>query len=152
MYSNNYQVCELKAVYKPKVKASDRYSIKNSKEAYGLLINEIYDKDTVEYKEFVYLILLNARYKVLGISKISEGGTELCPVDLKVIFQTALLGNANSIMLSHNHPSGDVVPSRPDDTLTENVKNGCKTLGIHFLDHLIVATDKYYSYSDEGRL
>lgn len=150
--NKTYQASELKVVYKPKVKPSDRYGIVGSKEAYDLLINEIYDKNTIEYKEFVYLILLNTKNKVLGVSKISEGGTSQCTVDLKVIFQTALLGNAASMILVHNHPSGCVSPSALDNRLTEDVRKGCKTLGVGLLDHLIVARGDYYSYRDEGRL
>lgn len=147
-----YQVSELKAVYKPKIKASDRYSINSALDAYNVLKSQIYNEDTIEYKECVYLLLLNTRHKLLGFSKISEGGIDNCMVDIRIILQSALLANASSIILSHNHPSGSVAPSGYDDTLTGRLKSACDTLNIKLTDHIIVSDSGYYSYLDEGRL
>lgn len=124
----------------------------SSNDSCKILLNEVYDKDTIEYKESVYVMLLNRRGRLLGVTKVCEGGMESSICDLKCIFQAALLGKASAIILSHNHPSGDVKPSREDDAITKAIQDAGKILNVNVLDHIIVATDKYFSYADEGRL
>jgi len=72
--------------------------------------------------------------------------------DVRMMIQKAIIKNATVVALVHNHPSGNRNPSTDDDRLTERVKNACKIMRLHLLDHLIVAKDKYYSYHEQGRL
>lgn len=146
------QVSELTISYKPKIKPSDRYTIRFSKDAYNLLIREAFDTDTLEYKEYFKLILLNKISKVLGIITISEGGMENTVVDVRLIMQTALLAHSSSIIIAHNHPAGGLIPSSLDDAVTKKIKEAAKLMDITLYDHLIVTSDNYYSYADEGRL
>ena len=86
------------------------------------------------------------------ITRISCGGINTAPVDIRVIMKQALYYNAVSFIMVHNHPSGARKPSGADDRLTEAVKKAAETLDIRLLDHVIVAGNNYYSYADEGRL
>lgn len=146
------QVSELTVSYKPKVKAADRYSIHYPQDAYKLLMEQAFNDDTLEYKEYFKLVLLNGANKVLGITTISEGGMDGTVVDVRLIMQTALLAHSSSIILAHNHPSGQLKPSPQDDRITKKIKDAAKLMDIKLYDHLIVTRDYYYSYADEGRL
>ncbi len=150
--NNMQQVCELTISYKPKVKAADRYVIRSSEDAYSLLIQAAFDTETLEYKEFLKLVLLNKANRVLGIATISEGGMDSTTVDVRLILQTALLAHATAIILAHNHPSGEWMPSRHDDMITKKIKEAARMVDIVLHDHLIVAEEGYYSYKDEGKL
>ena len=145
-----FKVSEIEITYKNAVKPSDRPKISCSKDAFELLKNCWSDK--IEYVEEFYVLLLNKANKVLGVSKISEGGTSGCLVDPKRIFQTALKSNASGIILSHNHPSGNLIPSDADCKITRKVKEIGMLLEIAVLDHIIISADGYYSFADEGTL
>ena len=112
----------------------------------------MYNEGTIQYKEYLKLILLNNSSKVLGVSNISEGGINETSADIRIIMQAAILGNATRIILAHNHPSGSLKPSTVDNLLTERVKNAAKLFNITLLDHIIVTDSGYYSYLDEGRI
>lgn len=146
------QVSELTISYKPKVKATDRYCVCCAEDAYKLLIQEAFDDDTLEYKEYLKLVLLNRANKVLGITTISEGGMDSTVVDVRLILQTALLAHSSSIILAHNHPAGNIEPSNYDDAMTKKIQEAAKQIDITLYDHLIITRDSYYSYIDEGRL
>jgi len=148
---NNNEVSEVKLSYKSKVKASERPSICNSKASYDILM-KVYDDDTIEYTESMRMLLLNRAGKVLGVMDISNGGTAGTTADIKVIMQCALLGNANGIILCHNHPSGNLQPSSEDIIVTQKVKSACNVMDIQLLDHIIISSEYYYSFADEGRL
>lgn len=83
---------------------------------------------------------------------MSRGGITGTVVDIRMVLKEALLANATNIALAHNHPSGNLRPSREDDRLTDKVKQAAKLLDITLIDHVIVTNDGYYSYQDEGRL
>lgn len=147
-----YKVCDVKLTYSTKVKSSERAVIKTSEDAYTLLLEHIYDPDTIEHKEYFKVMLLNRANKVLGVSHISEGGINETSVDIRIIMQAAILGNASGIILSHNHPSGSKQPSYQDDQLTNRVNKAAKLFNISLLDHIIVTDSGFYSYADEGRI
>ncbi len=149
---NFRQVSEIKICYKPKVKAENRYRITCSQDAYNLLIKEAFDPNTIEYKEYVKLIALNRDSQVMGITTISEGGINSSVVDIRLILQIALLTHSSAIILAHNHPTGQLLPSIQDDMLTKQVKDAAKIMDITLHDHLIVSSDNYYSYTDDGKL
>lgn len=151
MRANNQQfkVCEVSVSYSPKVKASERYQVFNSKDLYDLLI-KFYDENTIEYKESMKLVLLNKSNKVLGVHHLAEGGIDGVFCDVRQILQIALLTNSTSIAISHSHPSGNTTPSIADKKLTAAIQEGAKTMNIQLLDHIIVTPEKYYSFADEG--
>lgn len=149
---NIYSVSEVKLTYKNKVKASERPQIFCSQDIYKLLMNSVFDSETIEHHESLKLILLNRANKALGFHTVSIGGTNECSADIKIIMQAAILGNASGLILSHNHPSGNMNPSPQDDLLTQKVSQACKLMNISLFDHIIVTPENYYSYADEGRI
>ena len=84
--------------------------------------------------------------------KISEGGMACTIIDAKVLFSTALQCGASSIIISHNHPSGEIVPSEQDKILTKDLVQIGKLLDLKLLDHLIVTEHKHFSFADGGML
>lgn len=95
---------------------------------------------------------LNHHYKLIKSIKLSEGGLTETAIDVRVILKEALLCNATVVALAHNHPSGSITPSLPDDSITKRVQKACEAVRIYFLDHIIVTDGRYYSYRDSGRL
>jgi DNA repair protein RadC len=102
--------------------------------------------------EEAHVLLLNHNYKLIKQVRLSQGGITETAVDIRVIMKNALLNNATIIVLVHNHPSNNVMPSRDDDRLTTNVKKACETMRIFFSDHVIITDGNYYSYRERGRL
>jgi len=146
-----YNISEIEITYKNKVKPSDRPKISSSQDCYNVL-NSVWENDKIEYIEQFYVVLLNKANRVLGVSKISEGGIGGCICDPKRVFQCALKANASAIILAHNHPSGQTKPSEPDIQITKKIKNAANYLDLSLLDHLIVTPYIYFSFADEGIL
>lgn len=140
-------VAEIKISYSHKVKPSELPNIKSSIDAYELL-KESWDMGTIEFLETFKCIYLNKANRVLGIVDISTGGLAGALADPACIFSGAILANAHSIILSHNHPSGNLKPSEADRKLTQRIKDGGILLGIAVLDHLILTSESYYSMAN----
>lgn len=102
-----------------------------------------------QYEEF-WMLLLNRANKILKKVCISEGGVSGTIADPKKIFKIALENNAVSIILCHNHPSGNIEPSSADIKLTKKLKEAGTNLEMPILDHIIIGDEKYYSFADEG--
>lgn len=147
MIQKTYQVAEVQVSYNPKFKAQDRPKINSSKQAYNILINQ-WDKNKIELLEQFKMILLNSNNRVLGIAEISQGGVSATVVDPKIIFGIALKANASSIIIAHNHPSGNLYPSSQDTKVTEKLVQCGKILEISVEDHIILSNDNYYSFAD----
>jgi len=144
------KVAEVKMSYRNPVKASERIKITNSKDCYELFV-ENWD-DTLELYETFKILLLNKANKVLGISLISSGGVSGTVVDPKRIYTTALLASCSSIILCHNHPSGNIQPSEADRRITKKIHDCGILLDIAVLDHLIITAESFYSFADNGEL
>ena len=145
------QIAEIELVYRSNVKLASRPKITTSKDAADLLM-KTWNEGKTEFIEQLKILLLNRSNHVLGVVDISSGGVTGTVADPKLIFIAALKANAVSIILSHNHPSGNLTPSKNDEELTQKIKNGGKLLDIKLLDHVIVTTEGYYSFADEGLL
>ena len=87
---------------------------------------------------------------MLGIYQVSAGGNDATPVDSKILFTAALKANASALILVHNHPSGNMVPSEADINLTKKLVQAAKLLDIRILDHLIISAESFYSFKDAG--
>lgn len=111
-----------------------------------------FDAEQIDYKESFYALYLDQKNKVLGIKKISECGISSTLVDVRIIMQGALLCNASGIIVCHNHPSGNLKPSAEDIKMTEKIKEASKFLDFAVLDHIILTSESYYSFLDEGHL
>ena len=145
------QVAEVELIYKTKIKASERPHIKSSKDAADLL-KQIWSDDKIDFIEQFKVLFLNKANRVLGIFEASSGGITGTLADPRLIFIAALKANATAIIISHNHPSGNLKPSQADEQLTQKIKQAGKFLDINLLDHVIVTSEGYYSFSDEGLL
>lgn len=108
--------------------------------------------ENLNYKESFKIILLSRSNKIIGMETIATGGSSACVVDAKILFQSALMGNASALILAHNHPSGNLRPSSADISLTKKIADGGKILDIMVLDHLIMTEDGYYSFADNGMI
>jgi DNA repair protein RadC len=115
-------------------------------------ISKQWDMGIIEYQEEVKVVLLNRSNIVLGIFEMSKGGITGTVIDIRIILGIALKCNATGIVLAHNHPSGNLIPSEADKTITKKLKEACVLLDIVLLDHLIISKEGYYSFSDEGIL
>lgn len=146
-----YEVAEIQLTYRTEVKPSLRPKISGSRDAYNVLL-ENWDKSKIEFIEQFKVMLLNRANKVLGIFEVSSGSSTGTVADPKLIFAAAIKANACGIILAHNHPSGNLQPSQSDLELTKRMKEGGKLLEIQLLDHVIVTTELYYSFADEGLL
>ena len=102
--------------------------------------------------EEIWIVLLNRQNSVLSIRKISSGSAVATVFDIKSIIRHAILESAEGMILCHNHPSGNLTPSREDDLITAKCKLACETMEIRMLDHLIISLQGKYSYNDMGRL
>lgn len=150
--TKNWQmVSEVELVYKTRVKASERPLIKSSKEAYNLL-RSTWDEGKIEYFEQFKILFLNHSLKVLGLYEMSSGGITGTIVDIRMIFSAALKANVTNLMIVHNHPSGNTTPSEADKSMTKKIKQAGELLDIKLLDHLIITSESYYSFTDDGAL
>ena len=97
----------------------------------------------------MYMLCLNTKLRLNGIFEVSHGNVNSSICSSREIFQKALLGNAVSIILIHNHPSGDCTPSREDIKVTEKLKEAGKIVGVEVLDHIIIG-QSYCSLKEKG--
>ncbi|MEC3905974.1 JAB domain-containing protein [Tamlana sp. 2201CG12-4] len=146
------QVNEIQIMYKEKIPLSKSPAIKSSADA-GKLLFETWDKNTIEVQESFKVLLLNNSNKIKGIYQLSTGGITGTLVDLRILFAVILKSLSVSVILSHCHPSGKLIPSEADKQLTEKIKNAADFFDVKVLDHIIVvANGDYYSFSDNGIL
>lgn len=125
-----------------------REKITASKDAFDIMKPLMLD---LPHEEF-WLLMLNRANLVIKKELISRGGVAGTVVDTKIIFKTAVENYANSIIICHNHPSGNLKPSEADIKITKNIKEAGKIMEIPLLDHLIVTESGFYSFADEGML
>lgn len=146
-------VAEVTLTYVTKVKPSERLVVSCSRDAHKIFFDS-WDQSTIEHKETVKMLLLNRANKVLGITTLSEGGISGSLMDVRMIYQYALKGNASGIIIAHNHPSGNSNPSESDQKITNKIKEAGNLLDIQLLDHIIVTPERdvYRSFADEGHL
>lgn len=117
------------------------------------IIMDSWDTDTIELFESFKVVFLNNANVVKGISTISTGGIAGTIVDIRLIFATALKTLSTAIILTHNHPSGVIVPSKADLQLTKKIVAAGELLDIKVLDHIIVTPHgSFYSFANEGKL
>lgn len=126
----------------------ERLSIVSSKDVYECFYPLMCDLPTEE----CWLLLLNQASKVIEKVRVSTGGLSATAVDVRCILHEALLKRASAIALCHNHPSGNIHPSREDDRLTEQLRQACQIMNIRLVDHVILTDGCFYSYADEGRM
>lgn len=135
-----HAVCELaKRMNKPINK--QKIKINNSNDIAKLLMNEL----RYEKREKAKLILLNSKNIILKIKDVSYGGTNFAMIEPREILNEAIKFEAPKFILVHNHPSGDVRPSKADFNITDKIYEASELLGIQFLDHIIIGDNKFES-------
>lgn len=128
--------------------SSTKLVIRNSIDAYSLI--KPYLADLI--REEFWVFHLNRASSVVLAEKLSIGGVSGTTVDIRLLYKSALERLTSSIILAHNHPSGQMRPSRSDIELTKQVVKAGKIFGIDVVDHLIVGSSCFYSFADEGKL
>ena len=104
------------------------------------------DSDVEEF----WLLLMNQNHRLIKKVRISRGGITEVSVDIRIIIREAVLANATMLAVCHNHPSGSLRPSSMDNDLTHGLKEACRLMPIHLMDHVIITDGAYYSYHEEG--
>lgn len=143
---------EIQVSYKGGISASYWQKISSSQDAYAVLYKH-WDKDTIALQESFKVVLLNNNNKVKGIYHLSQGGITGTLIDLRILFAVVLKTLAVAIIISHNHPSGNLKASEADIKLTRKIKQAAELFDIRVLDHLIITPQgEYFSFSDNGLL
>ena len=141
---------KVRIIYSRKDNPEDRKKVTGSNDVYKCL-QSIWSSQ-IETREEMFVLLLNRNNQILGYNQLSMGGITGTVADIRLLFATAIQSLATSIIIAHNHPSGNLKPSQADLQLTQKVKEAGKILYISLLDHLIVSKMSYYSFADEGDL
>lgn len=149
LFSIQETIAEVKITYSSKVKSSERIKITCSSDAVQAF--RLF-WPSFEHVEFAYLLPLNRQNQIIGEFFLAKGGMTGTVIDLRVVFQVALKANATSIMMAHNHPSGNLQPSDSDRKITRQLKEAGTILEIPLIDHIILTEEGYFSFADEGLL
>ena len=151
MVKENTKVAEISVSYRPAV--ANKPIVISALDAY-VIFKPFFDEGTINLQESFMVMYLNRMNRVLGIFPLSVGGITGTVVDIRLIFSIALATASSSIILAHNHPSGNMKSSQADIELTRRIKEGANLMDIKLLDHLIISPTEgeYYSMADEGIL
>lgn len=145
------QLTEISVHYNPKQKSSNRLKIITSQDAVSYL-REVFNPNTIRLQEQVVVLYLNRANYALGHQLLSIGGLTSTVLDIRIVLATALKCLACSIIIAHNHPSGELKPSKQDLGITHQLKRAGELLDIKLLDHFIITTEGHYSFADESNL
>ena len=124
--------------------------IQNSQDIFSAIAPKVID----ESRELAYAIYLNNSNRIIKVANVGVGGIDKTLVDARIVIGEALRLNAVALALVHNHPSGNMLPSKEDDALTRSMFDACSLMNIRFIDHVIISSNgkDYYSYHDKGRI
>ena len=146
-----FQLAEVELIYKSKIKASARPLITCSADISKILL-QIWNPGKIELVEEFKVLFMNRANRIIGVMDASSGGITGTVADPRIILCAAVKCCAVNIIIAHNHPSGSLKPSRADEQLTVKIKEAARWLDISVLDHIIISTEGYYSFADEGLL
>lgn len=144
-------VSEIEIIYRKKktCKVSERPIIVTSQDAYKICLH-YWNLDKIELLEEFKVLFLNRANRVLQILEVSQGGLTGTVADPRIILAAAVKVAACSMVLVHNHPSGSTKPSKADEELTSKIRTAASYFDIKVLDHLIITSETYLSFADEG--
>lgn len=123
--------------------------IRSSEDAVAFARNFYFDD--IDIFESVFLIFLNNANQTTGYAKISQGGLKSTVVDPKIVGKFALDSLADGVIMVHNHPSGNLSPSREDDNTTTRIAQIMRLIDSKLLDHIVITSSGHYSYADDGK-
>lgn len=151
MNQTNFSIAEINISYNHR-NSFNNPKVKSSNDSY-LILKEFIDENTVGLQEQFLTVYLNHGNKVIGVCCISKGGINFTTVDVRLVLGIGLKAGCSSIILAHNHPSGNLTPSADDKRITDKIKTAATLMDIKLIDHIILtANDNYFSFSDEGLL
>ncbi len=142
---------EIASVYIPAIKVQERTKIHMSRNVFEYYTNHVRNYRDNLAERFIIIPVNRGNY-ILGWYEVSTGCVTGTVADVKMIIQQLLLTNAQSAVILHNHPSGNIIPSEQDITITKRIKDAMLFFAMTLLDHIIVSEDNYYSFADEGTL
>ena len=125
----------------------ERPKLDTATKIYNEMHPQMQDLDVEEF----WVLLLNQNHRLIKKVRVSHGGITETAVDIRIIIREAVLANATILAVCHNHPSGNLSPSKADDELTRSIKRACELMRIFFMDHIIITDGQYYSYHELGR-
>lgn len=118
--------------------------IENAEDVFNYYVDELRDKK----KEHFYALLLDTKNRIIAEELVSVGILDASIIHPREVFKSAIKASSNSVILVHNHPSGDCTPSKEDEEVTKILENAGDLLGINVLDHIIIGKDNYYSFKE----
>ena len=139
--------CEL-GKRRQKEKAEERLELSSATRIYNHMHPMMQDLDVEEF----WALYMNQDHRLIKEIRIAHGGITEVAVDVRIIMREAVLCNATILAVCHNHPSGSIAPSKPDNQITDTIRRACEVMRIKFMDHIIVADGQYYSYHEQGRI
>lgn len=125
----------------------DRPDLGTATRIYNHMHPRMQDLDVEEF----WVLLMNQHHRLIKQVRISHGGITETSVDIRIIMREAILANTTILVACHNHPSGNLQPSKYDEELTRNIKRACELMRIHFMDHIIITDGSYYSFHEQGK-
>ena len=150
MKASRFNIAEIKVSYKPTKPAGPKVDSSSAAHEY---LKMLYPEETVALQEHFVILYLNRANNIIGGYHAFTGGITGTIADIRIIMGVALKSMACGIILSHNHPSGNLLPSNADREITNKIKEVCKLMDINLLDHIILSPEgTFYSFADEGDL
>lgn len=143
-----FTIAELNLTYKLSAAPAARTKIHCSEDFIAFI--RPYYGDQIETRELFFAVFMNQANHVVGVYALSTGGLTGTVADIRLILATALLSMTNQIIVTHNHPSGNLEPSGADRALTEKLKHAGATHDIRLIDHIIMTEHGHYSFGDNG--
>lgn len=117
--------------------------------AYNIILH-CWDKELINLQEQVMAFFFNRRNKLIGYRLISTGSSTQCHIDIKFLVSLALHTMACQVIMAHNHPSGELIPSDSDKNVTSKIKEALDLIDVKLLDHFIISISGYYSFAEQG--
>lgn len=145
--AKRFNVVSVKLVKESSLLYKER-SVKSPRDSYNLLKHFLVDKD----REHFIVAALDIKNQPVSVQVCHVGSLSACIVHPREVMKSAILSNAASIIVGHNHPSGNTAPSEEDHKVTKRLKEAGEIIGIELLDHIIVGTDSYLSFNEKGYL
>lgn len=145
---NEFMAAEIRFSYSD---AHPKFQISSSESA-NYYFKEIWDDELLPIQEQFYAIYLNSAGAVICWRCLNTGKLNSCHPDVKLLLSIGLNCLASSVIIAHNHPSGQTKPSKPDNRMTLKLKDVCQMIDMPLYDHLIITKDSYYSYRDHDFL
>ena len=127
-------------------KAEERPELNSATRLYNPMHPVMQDLDVEEF----WVLMMNQGFRLIKKIRIAHGGISEVSVDVRIIIREAVLCNATIIAVCHNHPSGTIRPSKPDNDLTQTIKRACDIMRLKLMDHVIITDGAYFSYHEQG--